>query len=286
MKWIKRLFLVVAFLLLGGVIFSAVSWHLMHGEPEWYQPEAMSPVEREEHAARAEDKFKVTSSALDRFYARERGNARNPHNALPNEPDPIYLEITAAELNSLFLKWAEQYNWEERYGDSLADPRLHLHRGRIILAGTFIDIQSIVSLHYEPQMDEQGRLDMKLHRVMAGRLPLPQSLWNRGRDSLTRSLERKLPTLQQQARISADGSSNEPAIQAAFSLLLLHVLHQEAGDPVIFIPLDNRYVPVRLGEVRVEQQNLHVTLLPLSHEQREDFLHQLRQPYSFARLKR
>src|SRR4051812_49696380 len=91
--------------------------------------------------------------------------------------------------------------------------------------GSVKDLGAILSVHFKPSLDADGRLRLQLERVLAGRLPLPASMWNKYSASLERTILRNLSRFQRQAKLDASGAANSPAVSAAMSKLLLAVLY-------------------------------------------------------------
>ncbi len=287
MKWIKRLLLVIAIGLLGAILFSAGSWYLLQGEPEWYVLR-QTPEQRAEAARRADQKvLSALSWAADAEAYENRLVNRNPASTAPasSRPSAHTITITQSELNAFFGKWTESFGWDERYGQYLSQPAITLLEGRLVLAGTVKELNAVVSLHFKPELTEGGQLDIHLARVMGGRLPLPEALWSSQRDRLERKLHAILPQLQHAARIKPNGASNMDAVGAAVVRMALNVLDRAPSDAVLFLPIldhaggETRSVPVKLTDVQIENDTLIVTVEPMDRQERDTLLHRLRAPY-------
>src|SRR5205823_4036246 len=139
----------------------------------------------------------------------------------------------------------------------------------------------ILSVHFKPSLDSDGRLRLQLERVLAGRLPLPMSMWSRYRSSLERTIQRNLPRFQRQAKMDPSGATNAPAVSAAMSKLLLAVLHDESADPVILLPLDDKhFLPTQVTAVSITDSALNITVDAMTEPQRREFLAKVREPYA------
>src|SRR5256885_8870848 len=122
----------------------------------------------------------------------------------------------------------------------LTDPVVILKDQRIILAGKvkWRDLDTVVSVHFAPRIDEQGRLDLNLVNVLGGRLPLPSgAVIDPVRERLGEVAQRRLPVWQQRADIDGAGGANEDSVLAAMTKLGLHALNKEPGSPALFIAL-------------------------------------------------
>jgi hypothetical protein len=281
MKWIKGLLVAIAILLAGAIVFALVGLHLLRGAPEWYRPRMATTEEMQAAAERAEHKFIHTLNTMAEAHARE-DRARHEHDsASASSPgEPVEISFTDDEINAFFLKWADSHGLEERFGDSLSDPMVVLRENRLILAGMVEEMATVVSLHFAPGLDEEGQLRLRLLQVRGGRLPLPPAVWHRSVQKLTQSLQNRLPELQRQAEIAPDGASNEAAINAAMTKLLLRVLNDEPAEPVVFLPVHNkgRGVPVRLTRVGVADDELQLTVQRMTPPERRALLQRIREP--------
>ena len=74
--------------------------------------------------------------------------------------------------------------WKDHYSAYVDDPVLVLQDNRLILAGTVKEMDTVVSVHFEPVLDADGKLRLNLVRVMGGKLPLPRAFWDGYRQKL------------------------------------------------------------------------------------------------------
>jgi hypothetical protein len=279
---------VLALGLIVAIAATYVSYRMSQGAPEWYHPGATSAAEREAAARRADDKFLTAiSQAADAQAAEIRAKTRP---ALTHATEPIEVAFTGEELNAFFYKWAKLNQWDQKIGRYLSDPQIVIHDGKLIFAGTINPAAAeahglaalkgmVVSLHFRPKLTESGQLDFTLQRVMAGRLPLPGGLWDAQADKLKAFLAKRLPALQAGARIADTGASNGDAIAAAMSQFLLHVLNQKPSRPVVFLPVDNRHgIPVKITAIRIADQVITLTALPLDPAERAALLREIKAP--------
>ena len=311
MKWLKRLLVVVACALLVLIVGAAVAWRMLRGRPDWYAELHVDPVVQQAAAARAEDEVKRTIDWAAAQQAEERarlqggGNpaappatgsvaaATGPTSAGAPESVPstnstsptaasrrsLTVRFTEQELNAAFNKWGTLYRWDEKYGDSISDPRVVLHEGRVIIAGAVKEFGSVVSLHFEPRVQPDGRVRFDLVRVLGGRLPLPQSMFDTYRRKLETKVRAALPGLQEGARIAPDGSANEKAVAAAMSKLLLRVLAREPDDAVLFLTANQgTRVPVKLTGMDVDGKTIAATVELMNAAERAALLDRIKAP--------
>lgn len=282
MKWIKRLLLVFAVLLAGVMLFAGGSWFLFRGTPEWYHPDDITPENRAAAAERAERRFLETINWASTLQNPQiRGGTTQLSTTMPLTPEPRTISFTDVELNAFFAKWAGFHKLEQKYERYLSDPVIVLRDGRLIVAGTMKDFGgAVASLHFEPQIDEQGLLQMNLVRVLAGRLPMPEGVWDTQREKLLNLLQSRLPGLQKEAVMEPNGASNGKAVIAAMTKMLLNVMNDQPASAVVFIPdSDWRGVPVKLTAVDITDNTLTLTIKPLTSGQRDEFLQSIREPY-------
>lgn len=277
MKWFKRILLVIAILLVGVLVALGGSYYLMKGTPDWYRPRHQTAQQRDDAARSAERKLAdVQNWAADAQAAETRARSGRP----TTSPTSATVTFTEDELNAFFYKWAEFYHWQARYGQYLSDPVLVLQHNRLILAAQARDLDAVVSFHFEPSIDDQGQLHLKLVRVLAGRLPMPDALWSSQKQRLERSIKAHLPQWRQDARIDPAGIANDDAVMAGMGKLILHLLNNQPSRPVIFLPIIHNArvskVPVHLLDVAIEPHTLTLTVDKLNPAERTDYLQHLR----------
>ncbi len=270
-KWIKTGLTLIALLLVGAIIASFVSYQLAKGRPAWYRPHSLSIQERAEAARRADDKFlALVGRAADAQAAKRRS---------PNDPgpgassDPMTVSFTDDELNAFFYKWIQFNHWDQKMGRYLKDPQIILQDGDLILAGQVtadgLMEQTILSIRFKPALDSAGQLMMQIEGISAGRLPLPDAIWESQRAKLEAMVQQKLPSLRRQARISDTGTANATAVAMLMGESLLNVLDGQPTAPLVFLPVgqDQGY-PMRLTGLRIDKGTITLSAVPLTTAQR------------------
>lgn len=291
MKWVKSLIRIVALLTVLLAIGAAILWYLARGTPSWYEVAAADPAARQAAAVRAENELKRTIDWASSQQAVERAAlhaartspssppATTPSTSPESRPS-LTVTFTEQELNAAFEKWETAYGWRNTYGQYIADPRIVLHDGRLIVAGNAKDMGMLISLHFQPQVDEKGRLQFELVRVLGGRLPLPESAFDRYRKKLEQKLRTSLPRLQGGAEIKPDGSANDKAVAATFAKLLLRVLNRQPDEAVLFLPANQgTRVPVKLADVDIEGKSIAMRVQLMTPQERAALLERIREPY-------
>lgn len=285
MKWFKRLAIfVVGLVLVLALVAGAAYVYGVRRTPDWLQRPIASDAERTAAAGRLDRKILETLSLVGEMNAAESAGSRpsdpGDKRAVATQPSrSLRVDFTEDELNASFQKWDRLYGWTERYKAYVQNPSVVLHEGRIVLAGNSNELGTVVSLHFDPKLTKNGELDLRLERVLAGRLPIPQGFFDKYRSSATSKLQAALPSLQRKAQIKPDGSANSEAMAAAMGKLFLHVLANEPAEPVIFLPVrQSTSVPVRLTDVTIDDKTktLSLTVKPLNAAERTSLLERIR----------
>jgi len=291
MKWLKSLLRIAACVVVLGAVGAAILWTLARGRPSWYDAQAVDPAARQAAAVRAENEFKRTMDWAASQQAEERAAihaargapATSAPSTGPATRRSLTVTFTEQELNAAFEKWGRAYGWDEAYGQFVKEPRIVLHEGRFIVAGDVKDFGSLISLHFRPAVDDKGRLQFELARVLAGRLPLPESAFDGYREKLEQKLRASLPALQRGAKIEPDGSANEKAVAASFAKLLLRVLDRRPEEAVLFLPANQgKQVPVKVADVTIEGKSIGLTVQLMTPAERAQLLEHIREPYERA----
>ena len=285
MKWIKRLVAFVGVLVLVlGLAAAGMYYYGLRGTPDWWQRPKVSAEEQAAAANRADRKIMETLSVVREMDAASRAEGADPDDKRPaatQAAKKLEVTFTEGELNGFFNKWDRLYGWTQRYKDRISDPGIVIHDGRIVVAGDSRELGTVVSIHFDPKLDQKGRLNLELSKVLAGRLPIPQGFFNEYRTAGRERIKAALPEWQDGAQLRPDGSANSEAMTAAMAKLFLNVLANEPGEPVLFLPLaeKNRSLPVKLTNVEVKDKNLTLTVMPLNRAERAALLERIREPF-------
>ena len=271
MKFMKRLLLVLAILLIGAILTAAVGYYMLKRRPSFYHSYKWIGDERSVVNQRAVDKITQTRNLAAEAAARER-RAVARGTTLPAETKPMTVTFTEEELNAFLL-----HNFKDRLDDYVDDPGIFLGDGAIILAGQIKDSGYVVSFHFEPKIDEAGKLHLKLVRSYGGALPVPQSMLNSQLDKVRNALKGHIPAWQESAVVDARGA-NGTAVAAAMGKLILNALDDRPADPILFMPDDSgRALPLKLVDISVGKE-LTLTVQPLNQEQRAQLIKSIRSP--------
>lgn len=284
----QRLKLILLLFALAMVCIALAGYTLLKGRPTYYVLISLTPEQREAAAQRAEDTINRMQNLAARVRAAEIRASTNPTENQDKEATTF--SFTQDELNSIFNKWSEKFGWPEMYARYVEQPIIILQPGRVILAGQVKvrQIDSVVSFHFEPKVDEKGQLDLNLTSVRGGNLPLPKDmLMSPLRERMISELQRRVPAWQSKAKIDPHGGANDDTMKLQLSQMLIALLQQKSADSVLFLPVfqENRRVPAHLSDVKIEDQKLTFTVIPMDPAQRDALLTHLKEPVDFASLK-
>jgi hypothetical protein len=294
-KWLKGLLLAVAILLVALLGTVLVLWRMVRAQPDFYHVVALPREQVEAAAQSATNKFATIQNQAARIRAagqraarasregasgRSAGAGASSINAPATVPaDAISVTFTDTELNAFFEKWSNFQNWKSQYERYVEDPIIILKDGRIILAGKLKDADLIASLHFEPKITDDGKLDLQLVRVLGGSLPLPQSLVGGYEQRIVDALRHHLPAWQHAAAFDDGGAANGPLICASLAKLCIRVLHHDPTEPVLFLPIfaQKGSVPVRLTQVKIDDGSMTLTVEPMTREQQATLIERVRE---------
>lgn len=279
MKWIRRLLLAIVVFVVVALIASAAGYRKMHGLPDWYAPRGIDPVT----ASRATQKLLQTNQDVVRLQiasSHPEAAAINAARGASAGSDHSELTLTDEEANACFNSWDLIGHWSRQYSRYLSDPEIVLHDHHIILAGTSVDLQTLVSVEFAPELKD-GMLRLPVVRVMAGNLPLPRAFWDAYRNKLIAVVQRQLPVAVHAAKLNDDGTANPELVDAVLGRLLCQILKDQPGQAILFFPSvqsSKKALPVRLTDVRIDDDAIHLNFVPLSDADRQTMVASIKQP--------
>ena len=259
MRWLKRILLGLAILITVGILLMATGIYLYRHPPAWYAPRSMTDEQRLANARSAEDKMVQTY------------NWASQQSKSVTHPAATTVTFTADEINAFFEKW--EVMGDPRWQRFVSDPMLVIQGNRLVLAGLFRPMNTIISLHFEPTLDEQGQLHLQLKKILGGRLPLPVSFFTRQKQLILNGVGPELARWRRDARLDPKGTANDAMIAAAMMQLFLTVFDGNAAEPVVFLPVnEGRAMPAKLTDIRVEDSGVTLRVEPMNLAARNEFL--------------
>jgi hypothetical protein len=273
-KFLKRLIFV------AGVLLLALPFFMARRHPAIYKPYVFNAAEQARIAKQAADKFskaRTMAQALRAQEARQQNGLTNvPATQAPPVPESQVLEFDEEEVNA-FLQETGKSTFEQY----VKDPGIFLRDGQIILAGEVKEMGSVLSFHFEPEIDDKGKLKLSLVSSNIGRVSLPRAVLNSKLQAVRNALKQRLPGWQQRAQMDSTGQANQDTVKAAMAKLLLNTLDDKPSEPVVFTPADDfksKALPLLLKDVQVDDKKLTLTLLPMNPAARQTAFEKIRQP--------
>jgi len=281
-KWLKRVLLGLALLFLVVIGGTIAVGYMTGSKPTWYRIGGLDPKALEKNYNSA-----LTKLGNMQNWAQAQSNWPHQSNRPRVDTDPATapaqsqtISLTEDELNAVLS--TQQKALLERYGHVISDPYVAIHDGHIVLAVTHKSTGRIVSVHVQPKLDDKGLFTLSADTLMAGRIPIPKGLWSGYTDRLRDILSVKLEQAREQAILEADGTGNEPAVISAMSRLILNSLQDKPSDPILFLPPDLTKLgtgyPVKITEVKVADNAIALTVVPLNSQEQQQLLARLRAP--------
>jgi uncharacterized protein YpmS len=279
-KWLKRLLLGAAILLTMLIATAAILLHMLRAEPQWYHRSQLDAQQRDAAAERALAKVANFHNQTAARHAADVRAHLHPSTVPATQPnEDITISFSDDELNALMSKWSVLDEARRAYDKFMEDPQVMLSDGNLVLAGKMKDLNAVVSLHFEPHLTPDGRLDLKLVRVLGGNLPLPQSLLKGYIDRLSDQVNRQIPNWKRRANFDSTGIANESMINVVMANLLIHTLNHQPSDAVVFLPIASQgSMPATLQEVRIDEATLTMTMRPMNKDQRDRLLQETQRP--------
>jgi hypothetical protein len=282
---LKVIFRLLLLLFVAAIGVSVMSYIAVRKTPDWYQPDTKTEAQRNKIAARLEDLLlSLRSWNQQKHYEQAAPSQPDPQQTkslLSYKPDETFpISFTDEELNALFNKWTISKNRRAWFDQYVENPQLVLRDKQLIIVGKAKAMDMIISLVFEPVLEPDGQMNLKLAHVLGGVLPLPDALWSGQRVAIEKMLREKLPLYQQDANISSDGVANGDAASAAMNQLLLDTINYKPTNAVIFVPIDwqqlTKSLPVKITKLTIHDHTLEMTAEPMNAEERNILLRRLK----------
>ena len=270
LKWLG-----IAFVLLlavaAGVGFYL--WKGISGVPDFYLRERLTGADRDEAIASVERKFLAFQDSLGGAAA-----ASSDADGSAEEPSVAVVSFTGVELDTYFDKWLTDNDYKSAFEAHLADPRLAIVDGDVVMAGKMRSFNdAVVSLRFKPDLSESDVARLLFEGAYLGSVSLPDKAMEVFYDKSSGAILARMPELIDNAAIE-DGALNGAAIDLAIDRQLLRLMDREpVEDLVLFPPLLGRgTIASQVVQLKADDDGLTVGFRPLSAEEREAFLAQLK----------
>ena len=277
----------VLLVLAGGA--GGVMYHMLRGTPDWYQQDDSTADQKRSAADRVEDLLarlrdhviKPSRAKLDERRKQElaKANQQSAEQAEQIKSEqadaPFELEFTDAQLNAFFERWKVGPR-QEMFDEYVENPRIAIRNNQLIFFGKYKSNGIILSLIFEPKIDDKGNFLLNLVRVQGGMLSVPDAMWAGKRDSIAQMLKKKLPAYQADASALPDGCVNGGAGSAAMNEMLLAVLSNAPTPAVVLVPANAGTlvpsIPVKITAMTVANRSLKMTAQKMTPEEQAAYL--------------
>jgi hypothetical protein len=273
--WIKRTLIVVTAVLVVGALAAA---YLVRRAPSFYARPNYTAEQRSTFAREAQNQLIRASEFANRARVAEAGAATSP---ATTQPAPLVVDFSQDQVNSLIERWGEVGDWRASYEKYITDPVVIFQKDRIIVAGLAKDLGTVASLHFAANVDDEGKLNLTLERVLGGALPMPEGMYGSYVDKLAKGLAGRMAGWRRAVALNGDGTVNEEAVITGMAKMLLGGLTGRPSDPYIFLPNGPGgagAVPVRVTRFDVQAGHASLTIQPLNATERAAMIEQLKQP--------
>jgi hypothetical protein len=284
-NWSKIVLRFTLLLVLAAAGVSAMSYIAMRRTPDWYQPDTKTDAQRNRIAARLENMLALLVDWGQRNHLQHAApnvsNTQQVQALLSHKADESFpISFTDDELNALFNKWANTKNRREWFEQYVDNPQLVIRGKQLIIVGKVRAMDMVISLIFEPRLEPDGQMNLRLVHVLGGVLPLPDALWSGQKWAIEKVLREKLPLYQQDANISADGIANGDAASAAMNQLLLDTITYKPTNAVVFVPIDwqqlTKSLPVKITALSIHDHTVEMTAEPMTSKERGILLQRLK----------
>ncbi len=278
LKWLGIAFLL---LLAAGVGVGFYVWKGISGVPDFYLRERLTGAERDEAIASVERKFLAFQDSLGGATAAAAGEddpAAANDESLADEPRVAVVTFTGVELDTYFDKWLTDNDYKPAFEKHLADPRLAVVDGQIVMAGKMRSFQdAVVSLRFKPDLSDADVARLRFEGAYAGSFALPDKALEIFHDKASGAIRARMPANIENAALEGDGL-NAAAIDLAIDRQLLRLMGREpVEDLVLFPPLLGRgTIASQVVKLEVADSGLTVGFRPLNAEERAAFLQELK----------
>jgi hypothetical protein len=288
MTLFKRLFYILAFILLILLATSALGTYLYRGTPSWYRPRIATTEQSRDAANRADQKLLDLFSWAASAQAQQ---ARALHKITSTREPPVgpkTITFDEDEINSFIASWQSPGTspLQARIARYFTGGRIVFQDDSIILAGQSPELHTLASAEFDPKIDSTGNLHLDLTALRAGRLPIPMSAVSSHLHRLQSLLHQQLILQQPHVKIDAALTANRSALAAGWLRLLLSAMNNQPCDPVLLIPFDmsnlRRGMPAKLTAIKVVEGQITLTVEPILAADRKALIDRLKQPYNPA----
>ncbi len=269
-RWIRRGMIGAVCVVIGVLVAVATMWRLAALAPSWYRVPEWSPADIAAASQSAQDKFTETSAwASAARGAQLRARSGTVSTRAPEPAAEFTVSFTQDEINAFWRQWSEARGWDVAASPYIEQPLIAFDNGTVIVAARAVELRTVVSVHLRPTITDEGMLDIRLARLLGGRLALPTALVSEPRQKLVEAIRGDLDARRGEARINPSGAANDQALRASIMRGLLGILTDQPTDAVLYLPLlGGGWVPVKIIDLTVGNGVLTLTARPMDPAER------------------
>jgi len=268
-KWLRRIGLVLAILLVAVAIAAFVIHRRASRVPEWYA-QAKLPIPDDKNL---ENKIVWP---LQNFAAQ--ASTGNIDAKLPEQKRTTVV-LTANQINALIAKWSNSMGIEARMSEHVRDVRVRLSEGKITIAGEAVEQKRIVSIVLQPKQSALGYGQLAMDSIRIGDATLPLVALGNQQTQLNDALARRATAMQDKLSIDDRGLATRQTADIYYTSLLTRLFSGQDADAFAFLAtkqdLDHP-VATRVREMKVEEGQVTLTLEILSPADRESLVEKLK----------
>jgi hypothetical protein len=280
----KRIIRTLASALAMLLIVGGISWYLYHQNPSWYH---LKLSDSQTHQSTVNDAiqklggtFSWAAGIRAQFVRQSRGESPSATSTSASTSafaaGPNTITLTEDEINALLQNWNDPETGDLQQGlqDHFSNGCVALVDHQIILAAESKELGAVLSIVFEPTVNDSGQLDLQMQGIYIGRLRIPHAALAGKLGELRQTLAAGLAEDQPVAHISASMVANPEAAGAGWTRMLIDAIDGQPSEPVIFMPFDLRVtsqlLAVHVTNVQISEGSITLTLEPISVDQRKE----------------
>lgn len=274
-------------LLLALVLAGVGGWLAANATPRWYKTLLIPKTDDAENARRVQDTMTAVQAWSDAVYSHEYAKSRRSPRGVP-PADQLTIAFTQDQINAFLHKWLSYYGAQQQVdghtlNELFADPAVRITPTQIIIAGRVKGIadRRVITLHLEPGVTPDGKLQLSVTGISAGLLGVPDAVWAKPRAQLVQTMQNMIPASRRAAEIDAGGASNSPAVAAVLLQVAANSLENKPSGNTLFLPIPaqggDKAIPVRLKSLSLDEGQITLTVQYLSADERQTLLKEIRQ---------
>ncbi|MGA2497734.1 MAG: hypothetical protein ABSH20_08335 [Tepidisphaeraceae bacterium] len=268
LEWIKRLLFLLAVLLVALLALLGVALHYLNGQPSYYRTYSWTPEQRAILNQQAADKFTAIHNLAAAAWASEVRAENSRTKSTRPASAAMAITLNQEQLNAFLV-----HNFKAEMDVFVTNSGVFLKDGRIILTGQprEFDLGYLLSAHFVPRITGDGRFQLDLDKVLAGRLSLPQPLIDMQMNRARALVQRRMPGWQRSATMDAQGACNTAFVEATLAQTLVASFDHKSGPPVLFMPGEKgKALPLRLTAIQIDDGQITFTVRPMDKSERDE----------------